>query len=150
MTIIFLMLNLAFMSKIWKKWPKMTIRKIKSLYPKEINVWAFMASNQFKNFKRLDNISIFDWINEFECWNNRINHFDMDLHTSLLAYKVLNTYRLPYYIETHKTTANAYDWWIMNLPKYEKTIKNNYDGSGSSLKFSRKIRAMLVNQVSVT
>ena len=109
-----------------------------------------MASNQFKNFKRLDNISIFDSINEFECWNNRITHFDMDLHTSLLAYKVLNTYRLPYYIETHKTTANAYDWWTMNLPKYEKTIKNNYDGSGSSLKFSRKIRAMLVNQVSVT
>ena len=38
MTLIFLMLNLAFMSKIWKNGLKWLVSKIKSLYPKEINV----------------------------------------------------------------------------------------------------------------
>ena len=39
------------------------INKIKSLYAKDINALAFMASNKFKKFRKSDDIYIIDYIN---------------------------------------------------------------------------------------
>ena len=66
------------------------ITKIKTLYAKDINALAYMAYDQFENFKRPDEMTIVDYINEFERLNNKIRQFDMVLPTGVLAYKVLN------------------------------------------------------------
>ena len=66
------------------------IMKIKTLYAKDINTLAYMAYDQFENFKRPDEMTIVDYINEFERLNNKIRQFDMVLPTGVLAYKVLN------------------------------------------------------------
>ena len=58
------------------------ITKIKSLYAKDINALAYMAYDQFENFKRLYEMSIVDYINEFERLNNKIRQFDMVLNRS--------------------------------------------------------------------
>ena len=49
-----------------------------------------MAYDQFENFKQPDEMSIVDYINEFERLNNKIRQFDMVLPRVVLAYKVLN------------------------------------------------------------
>ena len=49
-----------------------------------------MTYDQFENFKRPDDMSIVDYINEFERLNNKIRQFDMVLPRVVLAYKVLN------------------------------------------------------------
>ena len=64
------------------------ITKVKSLYVKDINALAYMAYDQFENFKRPDEISIVDYINEFEHLNSEIRQFDMVLPRGVLAYKV--------------------------------------------------------------
>ena len=66
------------------------ITKIKTLYAKDINALAYMAYDQFENFKRTDEMTIVDYINEFERLNNKIRQFDMVLPTGVLVYKVLN------------------------------------------------------------
>ena len=66
------------------------IKKIKTLYTKDINALAYMAYDQFENFKQPDEMTIVDYINEFECLNKKIRQFDMVLPTGVLAYKVLN------------------------------------------------------------
>ena len=66
------------------------ITKIKTLYAKDINALAYMAYDQFENFKRPDEMTIVDYINEFERLNNKIRQFDMVLPTGVLVYKVLN------------------------------------------------------------
>ena len=49
-----------------------------------------MEYDQFENFKRPDDLAIVDYINEFQCLNNKIRQFEMVLPTRVLAYKVLN------------------------------------------------------------
>ena len=66
------------------------ITKIKALYAKDINALAYMAYDQFENFKRPDEMAIVDYINEFERLNDKICQFDIVLPTGVLAYKVLN------------------------------------------------------------
>ena len=66
--------------------------KIKTLYAKVINALAYMAYDQFENFKRPNDMTIVYYINEFEHLNNKIRQFDMVLRTGVLAYKVLNKY----------------------------------------------------------
>ena len=66
------------------------ITKIKTLYAKDITALAYMAYDQFENFKRPDEMTIVDYINEFERLNNKIRQFDMVLPTGVLVYKVLN------------------------------------------------------------
>ena len=68
------------------------ITKIKTLYAKDINALAYMAYDQFENFKRPNDMTIVYYINEFEHLNNKIRQFDMVLRTGVLAYKVLNKY----------------------------------------------------------
>ena len=66
------------------------ITKIKALYAKDINALAYMAYDQFENFKRPDEMTIVDYINEFERLNDKICQFDIVLPTGVLVYKVLN------------------------------------------------------------
>ena len=66
------------------------ITKIKTLYAKDINALAYMTYDQFENFKRPNDMTIVDYINEFKRLNNKICQFDMVLPTGVLAYKVLN------------------------------------------------------------
>ena len=66
------------------------ITKIKTLYAKDINALAYMTYDQFENFKRPNDMTIVDYINEFKRLNNKIHQFDMVLPTGVLAYKVLN------------------------------------------------------------
>ena len=68
------------------------IMKIKTLYAKVINALAYMAYDQFENFKRPNDMTIVYYINEFEHLNNKIHQFDIVLRTGVLAYKVLNKY----------------------------------------------------------
>ena len=64
--------------------------KIKTLYAKHINALTYMTYDQFENFKRPNDMTLVDYINEFKCLNNKIRQFDMALPTGVLAYKVLN------------------------------------------------------------
>ena len=50
-----------------------------------------MAYDKFENFKRPDDMNIVDNINELERLNKHIKHFDMELPTGALAYKVLKS-----------------------------------------------------------
>ena len=64
------------------------INKIKSFYAKDMNALAFMAYDKSENFRRSDDMNIIDYINGFERLNNQIKHFEMELPTGVLAYKV--------------------------------------------------------------
>ena len=64
------------------------INKIKSLHAKDMNALAFIVCDKFENL-RSDDMNIIDYINEFERLNNQIKHFEMELPTDVLAYKVL-------------------------------------------------------------
>ena len=66
------------------------ITKIETLYSKDTHALAYMGYDQFENFKRPDEMTKVDYINEFERVNNKIRQFDMVLPTGALAYKVLN------------------------------------------------------------
>ena len=61
------------------------------MYAKDANALAFMAYDKFENFKRPDDMNIVDNINELERLNKHIKHFDMELPTGALAYKVLKS-----------------------------------------------------------
>ena len=65
------------------------LNKMKLLYVKDINALAFMAYDKFENFRRSDDMNIVDYLNEFERLNNQIKHFEMELSTGVLTYKVL-------------------------------------------------------------
>ena len=62
---------------------------MKSLYAKDTYTLAFMAYDKFENFKRPDDMNIVDYINMFEISNNQIKHYDMELLTGILTYKLL-------------------------------------------------------------
>ena len=66
------------------------VRRIKSLYAKDTNtLLAFMWYDKFENFKRSDDMNIADYINDFERFNSQIKHYDMELLTGVITYKVL-------------------------------------------------------------
>ena len=65
------------------------INKIKSLHARYMNALAFIAYDKFENLRRSDDMNIIDYIKEFEQLNNQIKHFEMELPTGVLAYKVL-------------------------------------------------------------
>ena len=66
------------------------VRRIKSLYAKDTNkLLAFMWYDKFENFKRPDDMNIADYINDFERFNSQIKHYDMELLTGVITYKVL-------------------------------------------------------------
>ena len=71
--------------------------KIKSIYAKDIHPLAYMAYDKFETFHRPVEMSIVDYLNEFERLYNQIKHYDMGLPTGVLAYRVLKNANI-----THK------------------------------------------------
>ena len=63
--------------------------KIKSLYAKDIHPLAYMAHDKFETFHRPAHMSIVDYLNGFEQLYNQIKHYDKELPTGVLAYRVL-------------------------------------------------------------
>ena len=54
-----------------------------------MNALAFMVYDKFENFDLMI-------LNEFEWLNNQIKHFEMELPTGVVAYKVLKNANLSY------------------------------------------------------
>ena len=105
------------------------ITKIKSSYAKDINALAYMAYDQFENFKRLYEMSIVDYINEFERLNNKIRQFDMVLPRVVLAYKVLNNAN----ISSEKKQLIRATVVTLTYENMTKQLKAMYDSSGNSV-----------------
>ena len=111
-----------------ENWLNALITKIKTLYAKDINALAYMTYDQFENFKRPDEITIADYIKEFERLNNKIHQFDMVLPTGVLAYKVLNNINIS--LEKKQLISTT-----IVLSTYENMIKQLqaiYDSSANS------------------
>ena len=106
---------------------KVLIDKIKSLYAKDINALAYMAYDQFENFRRPDDMNIVDYINEFERLNNKIKQFDMNLPTGVLAYKVLNNSN----ISNEKKQLIRATVTSLTYENMTRQLKAIYDNSGN-------------------
>ena len=65
------------------------LNKMRLLYVKDMNGFAFMAYDKSENFRRSDDMNIIDYLNEFERLNNQIKHFEMERSKGVLTYKVL-------------------------------------------------------------
>ena len=105
------------------------ITTIKSVYAKDVNTLAYMEYDQFKSFKRPHEISIVDYINKFECSNNKIHQFDMILPTGVLAYKVLNNAN----ISSEKKHLIRTTIVTLTYENMTKQLKAIYDSSGNSV-----------------
>ena len=105
------------------------ITTIKSIYAKDVNALAYMEYDQFKSFKWPDEISIVDYINKFECSNNKICQFDMILPTGVLAYKVLNNAN----ISSEKEHLIRTTIVTLTFESMTKQLKAIYDSSGNSI-----------------
>ena len=104
------------------------ITKIKTIYTKDINALAYMAYYQFENFKRPDEMTIVDYINEFERSNNKIRQFEMVLPTGVLAYKVLNNAN----ISSEKKQLIRATVVSLTCENMKKQLKAIYDSSANS------------------
>ena len=98
------------------------------MYAKDINALAYMAYDQFENFKQPDEMSIIDYINEFERLNNKIRQFDMVLPTRVLTYKVLNNPNIP----SEKKQLIKATVVTLTYENMTKQLKTMYDSSGNS------------------
>ena len=58
---------------------------IKSLYAKDMHSLAYMAYDKFQTFHRPVEVSMVDYLNEFERLYNQIKHHDMELPKGALA-----------------------------------------------------------------
>ena len=67
------------------------INKLKSLFAKYSNQAAYLAYNKFENFRRPIDMTIVDFINEFERLYNNIKKYEMELPTGVLAYRLLKS-----------------------------------------------------------
>ena len=105
------------------------ITTIKSVYAKDVNTLAYMEYDQFKSFKQPHEISIVDYINKFECSNNKIRQFDMILTTGVLAYKVLNNAN----ISSEKKHLIRTTIVTLTYENMTKQLKAIYDSSGNSV-----------------
>ena len=104
------------------------ITKIKTLYAKDIIALTYMGYDQFENFKRPDETTIVDYINEFERLNNNIRQFDMVLPTCVLAYKVLNNAN----ISSEKKQLIRATAVCLTYENMKKQLEAIYDGSANS------------------
>ena len=67
--------------------------KLKSLFAKDINQAAFIAYDKFGSFEKPIDMNIIYFINEFERLYNNTKNYDMELHTGVLAYRLLKEIR---------------------------------------------------------
>ena len=70
------------------------ITKLDELYKEDKNQAAFLAYEQFEQFKRPENMKVKDYINAFERLNNKIKAYDMVLPEGFLAYGLLRSANL--------------------------------------------------------
>ena len=89
-----------------------------------------MAFDKFENFRRSDEI-ITDYINTFEWLNNQIKHFEMEVSTGVLAYKVLKNAKLSNE-KQQLTQATVVFLTYENMKKQLKAIFDSYTSSQSS------------------
>ena len=67
------------------------INKLKALFAKDSNQAAYLAYDKFETFKRPVDMTIVDFINEFERLYNNIKKYEMELPTGVLAYRLLKS-----------------------------------------------------------
>ena len=65
------------------------VNKLKSLFTKDINQAAYLAYDKFETFKRHIDMSMVDFINEFETFCKNIRKYEMELPTGLLGCRLL-------------------------------------------------------------
>ena len=104
------------------------LMKIKTLYAKEINTLAYMVYDQFEYFKRPNEMSIVNYINEFKHLNNKICQLDMVLPTGALAYKVLNNAD----ISSEQKQLIRATVRTLTYENMTKQLKATYDSSANS------------------
>ena len=102
--------------------------KIKILYAKEINTLAYMVYDQFENFKRPNEMTIVNYINELKHLNNKICQLDMVLPTGVLEYKVLNNAD----ISSEKKQLIRATVRTLTYENMTKQLKATYDSSANS------------------
>ena len=89
-----------------------------------------MTYNQFENFKRSDEMSMVDYITEFERLNNKINQFHMILPTGVLACKFLKNANISSEKKQLRVRATVVTLTYENMTKQLKAIN---DSSGNSV-----------------
>ena len=67
------------------------INKLEALFAKDSNQAAYLAYDKFETFKRPVDMTIVDFINEFERLYNNIKKYEMELPTGVLAYRLLKS-----------------------------------------------------------
>ena len=67
------------------------INKLKVLFAKDSNQAAYLAYDKFETFKRPVDMTIVDFINEFERLYSNIKKYEMELPTGVLAYRLLKS-----------------------------------------------------------
>ena len=67
------------------------VNKLKSLFTKDINQAAYLAYDKFETFKRHIDMSMVDFINEFETFYKNIRKYEMELPTGLLGCRLLKS-----------------------------------------------------------
>ena len=65
------------------------VNKWKPLFAKDINQTVYLAYDKFETFKRPIDMSMVDFIHEFERLNNNIKKYEMELPTGVLTYRLL-------------------------------------------------------------
>ena len=104
---------------------KFLLDKTKSLYAKDIHSLAYMAYNKFETFHRPDEVGIVDYLNESERLLNQIKHYDMELPTGVLAYRVLKNANI-----THKKKKLVRGTLTsLTYESMKKQLKAIYDSS---------------------
>ena len=77
---------------------------LERLYLKDKTQTAYEAYDSFARFRRPDNMTISDYINEFERLLNKIKRYGSDMSTDILAYRLLKSANLS---EHHHQLARA-------------------------------------------
>ena len=67
------------------------VNKLKSLFAKDINQAAYLTYDKFETFKRATDVSMIDFINEFERLYNNIRKYEIELPAGVLAYRLLKS-----------------------------------------------------------
>ena len=67
------------------------VNKLKSLFTKDIKQAAYLAYDKFETFKRHIDMSMVDFINEFETFYKNIRKYEMELPTGLLGCRLLKS-----------------------------------------------------------
>ena len=65
------------------------VNKWKPLFAKDINQAVYLAYDKFGTFKRPIDMSMVDFIHEFERLNNNIKKYEMELPAGVLTYRLL-------------------------------------------------------------